>query len=191
VRVAEIVAGWYSDPAGGPALRWWDGQQWTNHVKPSQPEQFGYAPAPTSFGTAQGDPGATQGWAGAVGQTPQSYPGAQHGYAGAAGQTPQSYPGAPPLPQYYTAPQAGYAPNYGAPAGQQPGTILQQNRYSAITVAVAILYAILAIGVHIVVIGVLPILFCVRAFRAREPYRVAAAVAAAAAVIFALTMLAR
>ncbi|MDQ1730117.1 MAG: hypothetical protein QOK10_276 [Pseudonocardiales bacterium] len=171
--MAEIVAGWYSDPAGGPALRWWDGQQWTNHVKPSQPEQFGYAPAPTSFGTAQGDPGATQGWAGAVGQTPQSYP------------------GAPPLPQYYTAPQAGYAPNYGAPAGQQPGTILQQNRYSAITVAVAILYAILAIGVHIVVIGVLPILFCVRAFRAREPYRVAAAVAAAAAVIFALTMLAR
>jgi hypothetical protein len=27
-------AGWYADPSGLPALRWWDGQEWTPHVQP-------------------------------------------------------------------------------------------------------------------------------------------------------------
>lgn len=27
-------AGWYADPSGLPALRWWDGQEWTSHVQP-------------------------------------------------------------------------------------------------------------------------------------------------------------
>jgi hypothetical protein len=27
-------AGWYADPSGLPALRWWDGQDWTSHVQP-------------------------------------------------------------------------------------------------------------------------------------------------------------
>lgn len=27
--------GWYADPAGSPALRWWDGTAWTEHL--SQP----------------------------------------------------------------------------------------------------------------------------------------------------------
>lgn len=25
--------GWYADPAGGPATRWWDGTQWTEHLQ--------------------------------------------------------------------------------------------------------------------------------------------------------------
>jgi hypothetical protein len=25
-------AGWYADPAGGDASRWWDGERWTEHV---------------------------------------------------------------------------------------------------------------------------------------------------------------
>lgn len=25
-------AGWYSDPAGQPMQRWWDGRRWTEHV---------------------------------------------------------------------------------------------------------------------------------------------------------------
>ena len=29
----NVVAGWYLDPSGGPgALRWWDGERWTDHV---------------------------------------------------------------------------------------------------------------------------------------------------------------
>ncbi|BCY07442.1 DUF2510 domain-containing protein [Actinoplanes sp. L3-i22] len=27
-------AGWYADPSGLPATRWWDGRQWTEHLQP-------------------------------------------------------------------------------------------------------------------------------------------------------------
>ncbi|NMO53674.1 DUF2510 domain-containing protein [Actinoplanes sp. TBRC 11911] len=30
-------AGWYADPSGQPAQRWWDGQAWTAHVQPTPP----------------------------------------------------------------------------------------------------------------------------------------------------------
>jgi hypothetical protein len=29
--------GWYRDPAGSSALRWWDGHQWTAHIAPPAP----------------------------------------------------------------------------------------------------------------------------------------------------------
>jgi hypothetical protein len=35
-------AGWFPDPSGGPGTRWWDGQNWTQHV--SDPSQHVYAP---------------------------------------------------------------------------------------------------------------------------------------------------
>lgn len=34
---ATQAPGWYPDPAGGPAPRWWDGAQWTNHVAAPPP----------------------------------------------------------------------------------------------------------------------------------------------------------
>ena len=30
-------AGWHPDPQGQAALRYWDGQQWTEHVSDGQP----------------------------------------------------------------------------------------------------------------------------------------------------------
>ena len=30
---SAAAAGWYADPAGSTALRWWDGIQWTNHLQ--------------------------------------------------------------------------------------------------------------------------------------------------------------
>lgn len=30
-------AGWYADPSGLPALRWWDGREWTSHLQPGAP----------------------------------------------------------------------------------------------------------------------------------------------------------
>ncbi|GAA1623321.1 DUF2510 domain-containing protein [Actinoplanes couchii] len=37
-------AGWYSDPSGLPARRWWDGKQWTDQIQP------GGAPIPPPNG---------------------------------------------------------------------------------------------------------------------------------------------
>lgn len=48
----EPLAGWYDDPTGGPGdLRWWDGQQWTEHVRRGQsapPSSALLPPAPGS-----------------------------------------------------------------------------------------------------------------------------------------------
>jgi hypothetical protein len=30
-----VTPGWYSDPNGGPDLRWWDGSTWTEHTSPA------------------------------------------------------------------------------------------------------------------------------------------------------------
>ncbi|MFC3381229.1 DUF2510 domain-containing protein [Couchioplanes azureus] len=37
------VAGWYHDPSGLPAQRWWDGYAWTAHTRPFVAQM----PAPT------------------------------------------------------------------------------------------------------------------------------------------------
>ena len=37
--MAEAQAGWYDDGSG--AMRWWDGQQWTDRVQPSPPKEPG------------------------------------------------------------------------------------------------------------------------------------------------------
>jgi hypothetical protein len=41
-------AGWFPDPSGGPAQRWWDGTQWTDHTSnPYAPATVLTAPAGT------------------------------------------------------------------------------------------------------------------------------------------------
>jgi hypothetical protein len=44
-------AGWYADPAGVDAARWWDGQNWTEHTQPAPP-----APVLTMAAAAPGAP---------------------------------------------------------------------------------------------------------------------------------------
>jgi hypothetical protein len=36
IETSAVAAGWYTDPSGSHSLRWWDGTQWTNHLR--QPE---------------------------------------------------------------------------------------------------------------------------------------------------------
>lgn len=48
------AAGWFPDPSGGPGSRWWDGQNWTEHV--SDPTLQAFAPAGTPRRVAQGTP---------------------------------------------------------------------------------------------------------------------------------------
>ena len=33
IGTTAVAAGWYKDPGGSSALRWWDGTQWTNHLQ--------------------------------------------------------------------------------------------------------------------------------------------------------------
>ena len=47
----EIPAGWYPDPDGKPASRYWDGNQWTDQTRP----QADSASAPTVFGYRSSD----------------------------------------------------------------------------------------------------------------------------------------
>jgi hypothetical protein len=72
-------------------------------------------------------------------------------------------------------------PYSGGPASV--GSLWQSNRYTLITVAVAIAYALLGLTTHVVLIGIVPILFAVRAFRAREKLAVLAAAVAGLSVV--------
>lgn len=47
-------SGWYADPWGGPVQRWWNGANWTGHVRPDPAAAYGYGP----YG-AYGAPGSS------------------------------------------------------------------------------------------------------------------------------------
>ena len=85
--------------------------------------------------------------------------------------------------------QAGYnqpLPYGGAPVSTR--SLWQTNRYTLITVGVAIVYALLGLSTHVVLIGIVPILFAVRAFRAQERFAVLAAVVAGLSVILTIIL---
>ncbi|CAN5636246.1 hypothetical protein BH10ACT8_BH10ACT8_03000 [soil metagenome] len=141
--MTDVVAGWYPDPSGTAAQRWWDGAQWTETTRA----------APAAEQSVYGQPAYGQP---AYGQPAYDQP--------AYGQ-----------PAYG---QQSYQPSSAAPS------LFARNRYSAITAGIAVVYAFLALFVHLVFIGILPILFVVRAFRAGEKLAPAAAVIAVIAIGF-------
>ena len=158
------AAGWYPDPSGAPGARWWDGTTWTEHTR--TPEQMaGVPPQGQQYG--------------------QPY-GRQYGEAYGAQQPGQQSYGQPYVPGGH--PQASYGQPYGvggvAPA--PPASFLRRNSYTLATAACALLYLVLAFAVHVVVFGILPVLFAVRAFRAREPLAVLAGVLAGGVALFAV-----
>jgi hypothetical protein len=40
---SAAAAGWYPDPYGSPALRWWNGAAWTEHLAPTWQAPVGLA----------------------------------------------------------------------------------------------------------------------------------------------------
>lgn len=62
------------------------------------------------------------------------------------------------------------------------GSLVKQNQLAMITMAVTVVYIVVALTAHIVFLGIAPVLMCVRSFQRREPLAPLAAVAAAVAV---------
>jgi hypothetical protein len=90
--------GWYPDPSGAPALRWWDGAQWTAHVQQAPPNQ----PQQPHQPQQQQQPGGYQ-----QGQQPGGY---QQGQPQQAVPYQQGQPGQQPGGQQQWGTPQGYAP---------------------------------------------------------------------------------
>jgi hypothetical protein len=86
----------------------------------------------------------------------------------------------------YAAPT--YAPAY-QPAYPADRTFFQANRYTCLATGFAAAYLLLAVLAHLVVLGIVPVLMSVRAFRAKERYAVASAVAAGVALVIGISHL--
>lgn len=157
--MTQPAAGWYADPAGGQSERFWDGAQWTDSTRPLASDQ------------PHGGYPSVPAYA-----APQQY-------GQPSGQQPYGQPQFPGQQQFG---QQSFTGQAGQPSG---GTLYQRNRYTTYTVLVGIVYVLLAFAAHFVLIGILPILFTVRAFRGKEPLAPLAAVVAALAVIFSLFLL--
>ncbi|QKW10197.1 DUF2510 domain-containing protein [Streptomyces sp. NA04227] len=122
---SNTPAGWYPDPHGGAGLlRWWDGNQWTEHTSGGQ--QSEQQPGQAQDGQAQGQqaPGQIPGQQGAAagGQYGsaaggQGQPGAQASY----GQQAPQQAADPAKVQRQVQQQAGLAPS-----GQGGGTLFTE-----------------------------------------------------------------
>jgi hypothetical protein len=110
-------AGWYKDPAGSDAKRWWDGQAWGALEEPSRIDAGGEQP-----------------------------PIDQH--------RPKVIEQAPPR---------------SSPVGPRGFAYLAERNGSALTtVAIAVLYVVLAATFHIHFFGILPIFTALASYRRRE-----------------------
>ena len=119
-------AGWYSDPNGGPDLRWWDGTAWTEHT----------SPPPAGPGAAR-ETAAPQPPPGPVDGGPQPSSGTYGGFA----PPPQSPPGE------FAAPQPGMPGGF--PPPPQPGGA---NRTLVIAL-VALIVVLLGVGGFVLLSG--------------------------------------
>ena len=79
----------------------------------------------------------------------------------------------------------GYGTAHSAYRPVQPPnrTFFQANRYTCLAVGFAVGYLLLALFAHLVVLGIVPVVMSLRAFRGKEPYAIASAIAAGLAVI--------
>jgi hypothetical protein len=72
----------------------------------------------------------------------------------------------------------------GAPAGVKG--LYARNQYAAMAVIIALVYVVLGVTTHFVLLGIFPIFLAVRSFMRKEQFAVVAAIAAVAAIAFAI-----
>jgi hypothetical protein len=181
--------GWHPDPSNPTgAFRWWDGTAWTAHTQqaPAAAPASALAPAPAAtFGSAYAAaPPASAPSAYASTSTAPAQPYANQ--YGTANVPAQSYanPYGPATPSSPTGTY--YQAGFGGPANLGFG---KQNSYSLIAMGVAALYILIAMTSHIVIMGVIPVMLSIRAFKSRERLAPVALIAAIIAVVVAFAAL--
>lgn len=184
--MSEVAAGWYPDPAGSPAQRWWDGNQWTDQLQPFAAAPV-YQPAPAAESAPADRPAPAPGrWNQQPGYEQPAYGQQPYGYQPGYGQQPYGQ-------QQYGQQPYGQQP-YGQPAfgggGRPAGSLWHRNQMSFITVIIGVVYLFLAFEAHLVFIGILPILMTIRAFNRKEKLAPVAALVAAAAIVIGIVALA-
>ena len=99
-----------------------------------------------------------------------------------------------PAPTYPGQAPVGVAPSMTVPPAPRPIPpatglmgLYQQNQFSALTVAISLVYLVVGAAIHVVFFGIIPVVLTVRAFSRKEPYAFVGAIAAAVAVILALS----
>ncbi|MBO9532022.1 MAG: DUF2510 domain-containing protein [Solirubrobacteraceae bacterium] len=174
------AAGWFADPHAPNFVRWWDGFQWTHHVQPAAPA----APAPAHAlapvaavapGAAVGGFAATPGIAAHHAYAPQQA--AAPGIAAHNAYAPQQ------SAAHAVAPTATLA---GMPSADG-GSLMDENPRSIAAITIAFIYLALAITTGFVIAGIWPAFLTYRAFERREKLAPVAALAAVAAIAFAVT----
>lgn len=149
-------AGWYADPSGLPARRWWDGGQWTDHIQPGGapiPPPNGFFPAVPPTGPAAPGDHTT---------TPSLYAaqpaGLQHGGQPVAPAAPAPHPEVPTAP--YTmqpvdavSPQLGFVTPDPAPAPVLEQASPQAWRRIAGPVALALIAVLVLVLTGFILLG--------------------------------------
>ncbi|MGN6475255.1 MAG: DUF2510 domain-containing protein [Mycobacteriales bacterium] len=154
--------GWYPDPGGTSAYRWWDGQAWTTATHPG-------SAATTTTQQATGVPIPDQAAAGygAAAQPTSPQFGADTGASG----------GLPPVQPY------GTTSNYSQIMGAQKrgDSLWHQNPHAMLALIVTAVYVVIAVTTPFGLIGIVPLVASIRSAQAGEklgPLAVGAAVIA-------------
>ena len=176
--------GWHPDPSNPTgAFRWWDGMAWTTHTQqapaaapvpaPAQPYGNPYAPGPAPaqpYGNPYGTvPAPTQAYGNPYAPVPAPAQPYGNPYGTATAPSGTVYPA-----------------GFGAPANL---SFAKQNSFSLIAMGVAAAYIVIAMTAHIVLVGIVPIIVSIRAFKNRERLAPFALIAAIIAVVFAFAAL--
>lgn len=123
----QAAPGWYSDPAGSSALRWWNGGRWTTDLRHVEPDDFEASSAAVSVPAYQSE--LPQNGYPSTGYPPDGYQPAGHQ---ANGFQPAGYQPAAYQPDLYQPGTGAFQSGYQMlPAGQETQvSFVKRNKYA-------------------------------------------------------------